>query len=465
MNFDQYNFNDSLAAGIRMQGFIKATPIQQKAIPVALENKDIMGLAQTGTGKTGAFAIPVLEKIAQSQSKGIKALIIAPTRELVMQIDTVINELGAKTNIKTTTIFGGANIRGQITRLNRGVDIVVACPGRLLDHAKRRTIDLSKIEMLVLDEADQMFDMGFLPDIKKIISKLPKEKQTMLFSATMSEPIKKLANSVLVKPTLIDINKDTPLSLIKHAAYPVSRKQKEELLLSILKKPDVHSAIIFARTKHRTKKLANCLYKARHNVTSLQGNLSQNRRQEAMQGFRDGKYNIMVATDIAARGLDISEVSHVINFDVPDTTEAYTHRIGRTGRASKTGEAYTFVTSEDTKKIKAIERSLGKQLPKLKIEGFEYKKEERSLETHRPRNKKNSRKRHSSKNASGSRKANSSGKSNSRNGNSKNGNSRKAGSSRSNSRKGSSNGSKPNGRSPNGGSRSRRRSSGKASRA
>lgn len=457
MNYDQYNFNESLAAGIKKQGFVSPTPIQEKAIPVALENRDIMGLAQTGTGKTAAFVIPVIEKILNSRASNqngpreIKALIIAPTRELVMQIDSVINELGSEARIKTTTIFGGANIRGQIKRLSNGVDIVVACPGRLLDHAKRRTIDFSKIEMLVLDEADQMFDMGFLPDIKRIISKLPQEKQTMLFSATMSEPIKKLANSVLKNPKLIDINKDTPLSLIKHAAYPISMKQKNELLINILKKPNVSSAIIFTRTKHRTKKLAISLYNVGHNVTSLQGNLSQNKRQEAMQGFRKGKYNIMVATDIAARGLDISAVSHVINFDVPDTTEAYTHRIGRTGRASKTGEAYTFVTPEDNKKVKAIERSLGKELPKLKIDGFEYKLEERSLETHRPRNKKNSRKRRSSKNAGGSRKANSS----------RNGNSRKAGSSRSNSRKGPSNGSNSNGGNSNRG-RSRRRSSGRA---
>ncbi len=393
MKFNEYDLNPGIISSLEKQGFESPTPIQEKAIPVAISGKDIMGLAQTGTGKTGAFVIPLLENLLKdSKARGLRGLVIAPTRELAVQIETVINELGADTRIKSTTIFGGSSMRTQTQKLRAGVDIVVACPGRLIDHMQQRTINLSKIKMLILDEADQMFDMGFLPNIRQIVRFLPEDKQSMLFSATMPPEIKKLAHTILSEPEIIDINKDTPLSLIEHAIYPVSMKQKGDLLEKILKTENVTSAIIFARTKHRTKRLANTLYKAGYDVTSLQGNLSQNKRQEAMKGFRDGKYNIMVATDIAARGLDISAVSHVINYDIPNTTEAYTHRIGRTGRASKTGQAYTFVSPEDNKMVKAIEKSLGKELPKVMLEDFVYKKEERSLSTHRPRNKSNSRK-------------------------------------------------------------------------
>jgi ATP-dependent RNA helicase RhlE len=372
MSFESFEFHQSIVSGIKDQGYVDATPIQEQAIPVLLKGNDVLGLAQTGTGKTAAFVLPILQRLIAGPRGRLRAVIIAPTRELATQIDEVVQSLGAATGLKSTTIFGGVSMNAQVSRLRAGVDIITACPGRLLDHLRQKTADLSKVEVLVLDEADQMFDMGFLPTIRQIARYLPQQRQSMLFSATMPSEIKSLAVAMLKNPITVDVGKSTPLSLIEHAIYPIDMQRKEGLLMALFKQVTIDSAIVFTRTKHRAKKLAESLQRAGHKVTSLQGNLSQNRRQEAMAGFREGKYKILVATDIAARGIDISSVSHVINFDVPSTTEAYTHRIGRTGRASRSGEAFTFVTQEDHQMVRSIERVLGNTLPRRKIEGFDY---------------------------------------------------------------------------------------------
>ena len=377
MDFDSFNFCQQISAGITAQGFSKATPIQEQSIPLILEHKDLLGLAQTGSGKTAAFVLPILERLMKGQRKKARALIIAPTRELAVQIEDVISALGKKTGLKSTLLFGGVGINPQITQLKRGVEIVVACPGRLIDHMDRGTIDVSKIEMLVLDEADQMFDMGFLPAIRKIVNRLPAKRQTLLFSATMPDDVRKLANKVLTNPETVEIGRVKPPHTIDHALYPVLQEQKTELLLAILKRADMASTLVFTRTKHRAKRLALQLEKMGFQVAALQGNMSQGKRTAALEGFRKGEHRILVATDIAARGIDVSTISHVINYDVPSTAEIYTHRIGRTGRASRSGEAYTFVTQEDRKVVTAIEKLLRKPLARRQLEGFVYRKDDR----------------------------------------------------------------------------------------
>ncbi len=372
MSFDQFKLDPSIVEGIVRQGYTAPTPIQEKAIPVILNGRDVLGLAQTGSGKTAAFVLPILNRLIGGKRGTLRALIIAPTRELATQIDQVILGFAAKTGLRSATIFGGVSMNMQVQKLRAGVDIIVACPGRLLDHIRQRTVNLSSIEMLVLDEADQMFDMGFFPTIKQIVKTLPMKRQSLLFSATMPAEIKSLAVSILRDPENVDIGNKAPVSTIEHAVYPVPQTLKSDLLLTLFKQIEIVSAIVFTRTKHGAKRLAERLVRSGYETTSLQGNLSQNRRMEAMEGFRKGKYKIMVATDIAARGIDISSVSHVINFDMPSTAEAYTHRIGRTGRASRSGEAFTFVTSEDAQMLRSIERILGGAIERRKLENFKY---------------------------------------------------------------------------------------------
>ncbi len=374
MEFEIFNLDTQVAAGIKDAGFTEPTPIQSKAIPPALENKDVMGLAQTGTGKTAAFVLPILQRLIKGPRGNIRALVIAPTRELAEQTHETVRTLGRKTGLRCATIYGGVNMNSQIKKLRAGVDIIVACPGRLLDHMNQRTINLSKVEVLVLDEADRMLDMGFLPDIKKIISHIPRSRQTLLFSATMPGGIRKLANEILQSPVTVQIDHTAPINTVAHALYPVNQDLKTGLLLKLLGKTDTESVLVFTRTKHRAKRLGAQLEKAGYRAASLQGNLSQNKRQEALNGFRDGRYQVLVATDIAARGIDVSCISHVINFDMPDTTDAYTHRIGRTGRAAKTGDAFTFMTREDEPMVLSIERVLGEKVERRKLEGFDYKK-------------------------------------------------------------------------------------------
>ena len=370
MKFNEFNFHPRIAAGVTVAGYTVPTPIQAQAIPLVLSGRDVMGLAQTGTGKTAAFALPILHRLMSGSRGHVRALIVAPTRELAEQINASINSLGQKTGLRSVTVYGGVGINPQIARLKQGVEIVVACPGRLLDHINKKTIDLSRLEVLVLDEADQMLDMGFLPDIRRLLKHLPRQRQTLLFSATMPQEIHRLAKEVLCNPETVQVDHVAPASTVSHALYPVEEARKTDLLLALLEHTDTGSVLVFTRTKHRAKRLGVKLDKIGYKVASLQGNLSQNRRQAALDGFRNGTYQILVATDIAARGIDVSKVSHVINFDMPNTTDAYIHRIGRTGRATRSGDAFTLVTSADRAMERALERALGRPIERRTITGF-----------------------------------------------------------------------------------------------
>jgi ATP-dependent RNA helicase RhlE len=372
LNFESFHLNPRILAGVEAMGYVVPTPIQVKTIPPILEGRDVMGLAQTGTGKTAAFALPILQRLLDGPRGRLRVLVIAPTRELAEQTHDFFDALGRQTRLRSVTIYGGVNINPQIDRLRSGVEIVVACPGRLLDHMGQHTIDLSHVEILVLDEADRMFDMGFLPDIRRILKQLPKPRQTLLFSATMPDDIRGLAQEILEQPITVQIGQLTPVEAVSHALYPVEQHLKTPLLLELLHETDTESVLVFTRTKHRAERLAKQLHDAGYRAASLQGNLSQRRRQSALDGFRDGHYQILVATDIAARGIDVSRISHVINYDIPDTADAYTHRIGRTGRAAKTGDAFTLITREDETMVRDIEKVLGGRLERRRIEGFNY---------------------------------------------------------------------------------------------
>lgn len=373
MNFDQFHFNAQISAGLKALGFTTPTPIQREAIPKVLEGRDVLGLAQTGTGKTAAFVLPILQRLSSGPRGRVRALIVAPTRELAEQIQVAIANMGRQTGLHSVTVYGGVSPHHQIIALKRA-DIVVACPGRLLDLMQQRHADLSRLEVLVLDEADQMFDMGFLPSIRRIIRALPTHRQTLLFSATMPDDIRHLAHECLRDPVTVSVDHAVPLTTVSHALYPVNEHRKTAMLLELLKPTAMETVLVFTRTKHRAKKLDKVLTGAGFAAASLQGNLSQNRRKAALDGFRSGKFNILVATDIASRGIDVSEITHVVNFDIPDTPEAYTHRIGRTGRAAKTGDAFTLVTREDEDMVRAIERRMGKTLERRRLEGFDYDK-------------------------------------------------------------------------------------------
>lgn len=372
MNFNDFNLNPILLSNIETLGYTTATPIQSQSIPPIMEGKDVMGLAQTGTGKTAAFALPMLQKLIPGARKVVRALVVAPTRELAQQIHDAIGELAKGTKLYSVTVYGGVNINPQIKTLRHGVDIIVACPGRLLDLVQQKAVDLSKVEMLVLDEADQMFDMGFLPDIRRILKHLPKKRQTLLFSATMPDAIHQLASEILHNPLKVQVSRVAPATSVKQILFPVSSHLKTPLLIHLLHKIDKESVLVFTRTKHTAKKVAMKLQEAGFSATSLQGNLSQNKRQVAMKGFRDGSLQIMVATDIASRGIDVSSISHVINYDIPSTVEAYIHRIGRTGRAAKEGEALTLITREDQSEVRGIEKVLGKKLDQCQLDDFDY---------------------------------------------------------------------------------------------
>ncbi len=368
--FEAFELHSNLMRGIRALSFETPRPIQADTIPAALDGRDILGLAPTGTGKTAAFAIPILEVLLDEPVPGPTALILAPTRELASQIEAEIRCLARYTAVTTVTVFGGVSQRGQVATLRRKPDIVVGCPGRILDLLQQKLLRLDKVDMLVLDEADHMFDMGFLPDIKRILAALPTRRQNLLFSATMPPAIRKLANEVLNDPHVIDLAGRGPAETIEHALYPVSEKRKRDLLDHLLGDKSYESAIVFTRTKHRARRLAEQLSKAGHKAVGLQGNMSQSQRDRAMNGFRNRSYDILVATDIAARGIDVSGISHVINFDVPNTPEAYTHRIGRTGRSELEGKACTFVTREDWSWVRATERMIGEPIARQQVEKF-----------------------------------------------------------------------------------------------
>ena len=358
--------------GIRYAGYETATPIQEAAIPAAVRGRDIIGTAQTGTGKTAAFILPILNRLLEGPRGMPRALIVTPTRELAEQINQVIHALAVGTKLRSTTIYGGVGAGNQIKALHHGVEILVACPGRLLDLIQQRHAKMERIEVLVLDEADRMFDMGFLPDVKRIIKAVPVRRQTMLFSATFPVEVEQLAAQSLTEPQKIAMGISKPANTVEHALYPVPAHLKSALLLKLLKQTDTDSVLVFTRTKHRADKLARQIAHAGHRVTSLHSNRTQGQREQALHGFKSGHFPIMVATDIAARGLDIDSISHVINFDMPDTADAYIHRIGRTGRAERTGDAFTLVTPDDNDMIRTLERIIGGAIKRETFSDFDY---------------------------------------------------------------------------------------------
>ena len=372
MNFDQFSLDPRVLAGVKEVGFTVPTPIQEEAIPVVLKGGDVLGLAQTGTGKTAAFALPILNRLSTGPLRKTRALIVAPTRELAEQIREAFDDFGQKTQIRTVSIYGGVGKGAQVDALKKKTEIVVACPGRLLDLHREGRVDFSDVEVLVLDEADRMCDMGFLPDIKRILKLLPKERQTLFFSATMPPDIRKLSDEILKNPTTVQIGLIAPAETVSHAIYPIAHKQKKNLLVSLLQNTATGRVLIFTRTKYRARNLARDLEKEGFRAAALQGNMSQNKRQKAINGFRSGRYDILAATDIAARGIDVTEISHVINFDMPDTVDAYTHRIGRTGRAEQEGEAFTFAVHDDQPMVYAIEKALGARLERRRFSSFDY---------------------------------------------------------------------------------------------
>lgn len=385
--FDRFGLHDALMRGISDAGFDDPRTIQCETIPAGLEGRDVLGLAQTGTGKTAAFALPLLDWLLEERRKGPRALVLAPTRELATQIADEIRTLSKFTRLKMVTIYGGVSMRNQVNALRQGPEIVVGCPGRVLDLLQQRVLRLDEIETLVLDEADHMFDMGFLPDIRKILAALPKERQNLLFSATMPKEIRRLADDLLSDPHVVELADAAPASTIDHALYPVAERRKGDLLRHFLERDDCASAIVFTRTKHRARRLAEQLSRAGHRAVGLQGNMSQAARDRAMRGFRTRRFDILVATDIAARGIDVSDVSYVINYDVPNTPEAYTHRIGRTGRSEQEGIACTFVTGEDRAWVRATERMIGSAIPQKQVEGFEPDPSEKREHRGSPRGK------------------------------------------------------------------------------
>jgi ATP-dependent RNA helicase RhlE len=373
VTFSELDLSPRLAAGVHALGYEEPTPIQQQSIPAIMAGRDVIGLAQTGTGKTAAFALPILQHLEAGPRGRVRALIVAPTRELAEQIHHAFADLGRKTPLRSVAIYGGVSMGPQLQALRSRPEVVVACPGRLLDHLRQGTINLSQVEILVLDEADRMFDMGFLPDVRRIIRAVPEDRQTLLFSATMPDDIRALARDVLRNPLTVQIGRAAPVETVSHALYPVPTHLKTNLLIELLRTTDTRNVLVFTRTKHRAKQLAQKLQREGFRATSLQGNLSQGQRQAAMDGFRSGAYRIMVATDIAARGIDVLSISHVINYDMPDTADAYTHRIGRTGRAEQAGEAFSLFTPADVDTVRAVERILGSRLERRTLPGFDYR--------------------------------------------------------------------------------------------
>ena len=358
--------------GINHAGYETATPIQEAAIPAAIRGRDIIGTAQTGTGKTAAFVLPILNKLLDGPRGMPRALIVTPTRELAEQIYQVVRALSVGTRLRSATVYGGVTASRQIKALKEGVEILVATPGRLLDLMQQRYVKLERIEILVIDEADRMFDMGFLPDLKRIIKAVPVQRQTMLFSATFPAEVEQLAAQSLKEPQRITMGLSRPAHTVTHALYPVPAHLKSGLLLKLLKQTATESVLVFTRTKHRADKIARQIAHAGFRVTSLHSNRTQGQRQQALSGFKSGHFPIMVATDIAARGLDVENISHVINYDMPDTADAYIHRIGRTGRAQRTGDAFTLVTPEDNDMIRILERIMGGSIKREILPDFDY---------------------------------------------------------------------------------------------
>jgi ATP-dependent RNA helicase RhlE len=373
MPFTKLGLSPSVLEGVRAAGYITPTPIQLRGIPLVLAGRDIIGSAQTGTGKTAAFALPILTRL-ERHAPGPRALILEPTRELAAQVETATRDFARFTDLKVSVVYGGVGYGRQMDDLRAGVDVLAATPGRLLDHLERGTVRLDKVQFLVLDEADRMLDMGFLPDVRRIVDKCPRQRHTSLFSATIPPQIETLIQWAMHKPETIEIGaRRTPAETVKHVIYPVSDSQKSDLLLELLRRVNFNSVLIFCRTKHGADRIAGLLKRNNHAVAVLHSNRTQREREQALQGFRSGRFEVLVATDIAARGLDIADVSHVINYDVPQHPEDYIHRIGRTGRAEAHGDAFTIMVAEDAGHVFAIERFISQKIPRVKLENFDYR--------------------------------------------------------------------------------------------
>ncbi len=373
MPFSKLGLPPALLNGVKAMGYVDPTPIQLRAIPVVLGGGDLIGSAQTGTGKTAAFALPVLARLGKHEARGPRVLVLEPTRELAAQVETAFRDFGRFTDIRATVVHGGVGYGRQRSEIQAGTDIVVATPGRLMDFLQERTLRLDGIKILILDEVDRMLDMGFVKDVKKIIGMCPRERQTLFFSATIPPEIEEVARFALRNPARIEIGvARTVNKSVTHAFYPVGTALKFELLVALLEKTDFQSCLVFSRTKHGADKIARKLKAANHSVAVLHANRSQSQRVEALEGFKSGKYEVMVATDIAARGIDVAGVSHVINYDIPANPEDYVHRIGRTGRAMAVGDAFTLTTPDQAGEIRDIERFIGQKVPQLKLEGFNY---------------------------------------------------------------------------------------------
>ena len=376
MPFKSLGLSEPLVQGILATGYTAPTEIQSQAIPAAIGGRDIIGCAQTGTGKTAAFVLPILTRLSHEQGSKrriVKSLILTPTRELALQIEQCILGYGRYMHLRTLAVYGGVSIENQFSALRRGVDIIVATPGRLLDHMHRRSIDLSHVEVLVIDEADRMFDMGFINDVRKIIAAVPTERQTLLFSATMPPEVKALAAGIQKHPKMIQVGEQrNPIETITQHIYPVQKERKLDLLLHMLQDGQMYSVLVFSRTKHGADKISHRLERAGVKSVAIHSGRTQGQRVRAMEGFRAGKFQVMVATDIAARGIDVEGISHVINYDVPAYAEDYIHRIGRTGRAEATGDAITFVCHDEAKYLRQIEKFIGRKFTMEKAPGFAH---------------------------------------------------------------------------------------------
>jgi ATP-dependent RNA helicase RhlE len=373
MAFQALGLSPQVLRGVQAMGYTDPTPIQLRGIPAVLSGKDIIGSAQTGTGKTAAFALPILTRLGDHNPRHPRVLVLEPTRELAAQVDSAFRDFSRFGNARSVVLHGGVGYGHQRSELRRGVDIIVATPGRLIDYLDSGEVRLDGLEILVLDEVDRMLDMGFLPAVKKILQRCPKKRQTLFFSATVPPEIAEIARFALNDPVRIEIGASrTVTETISHAIYPVAIGQKFELLEALLERTDFNSILVFSRTKHGADRIARRLKHSNHSVAVLHSNRSQNQRIEALEGFKNGKYEVMVATDIAARGIDVAGVSHVINYDVPANPEDYVHRIGRTGRALAVGDAFTLASPENEDDLRAIERFIGQKIERLKLEGFNY---------------------------------------------------------------------------------------------
>ena len=371
--FTKFGLSAAILEGVKAMGYVEPTPIQLRAIPLILSGQDVIGSAQTGTGKTAAFALPILSQLGV-RGLATRVLVLEPTRELAAQVETAIRDFARFTDLRVAVVYGGVGYGRQNEALRTGVDVIVATPGRLLDHLRQGSCKLDQVEFLVLDEADRMLDMGFLPDVRHIVEKCPRERHTSLFSATIPPEIESLIRWAMRHPQTVEIGaRRTPAETVKHVIYPVAQDQKSDLLRELLQRVNYDSVIVFCRTKNRADRLGNLLRKSNHAVTILHSNRTQREREQALRGFRDGRFEVLVATDIAARGLDIANVSHVINFDVPQHPEDYVHRIGRTGRAEAAGDAFTLMVAEDASHVQAIERFIGQKVERVKLENFDYK--------------------------------------------------------------------------------------------